>query len=319
MLFESCVESKELMLAEGSIYELLRRTPTVSYDQHIAHAALVYDREGEEALRDIHTQYLDIGQKYQLPMTIFTDTWRAGKDRIAASRVAGENVNADCAELLLDIRASYPSDSPSIFVGGLMGCNGDAYKPEEALAREIARQYHAPHIEQLTAAGVDFLIGATLPALSEAQGIADTMAEVKLPYVLSFVCTSKGTLLDGTPLDVAVETIDQETIQQPLCYQINCVHPIVCLHGLEQTATQNRSIIGRFSGIQANTSSLRPDELDGRDLLDTETPARLTKAIWKLYERFGMHWFGGCCGTDVSHIDHLAKCMFTSRESVKQL
>lgn len=308
-MFETSVASGEFLLAEGSVYERLRRTPGLAFDPSIAHAGLIYDALGEETLQKTHQAYLEVGRIHGLPMTALTDTWRAGKERIAASRFAGKDVNADCARFLLSVREDLPDGGPPVYVGGVMGCKGDAYKPGEALDRSTASEYHAYHIDSLAGAGVDFLLAATLPALSEASGIADAMASTDLPYVLSFVLTPEGTLLDGNPLYKAVDVIDQETARPPTCYSINCVHPDVCRKGLEQNRLHQHIISGRISCLQANTSALRPDELDGRETLDTDTPEHLADGMWGLYEDFGLHWLGGCCGTDTSHIKAMAGAM----------
>jgi phosphoglycerate dehydrogenase-like enzyme len=60
-----------------------------------------------------------------------------------------------------------------------------------------------PHYWQagkLADTGVDFLLAATLPAFSEATGLALALAATAKPYVLSFVVRPEGTMLDGTPL-----------------------------------------------------------------------------------------------------------------------
>ena len=53
-----------------------------------------------------------------------------------------------------------------------MACKGDAYRPEEALSKEEAALFHREQAEALAQSGVDFIKAATLPAFSEAYGIA---------------------------------------------------------------------------------------------------------------------------------------------------
>lgn len=47
----------------------------------------------------------------------------------------------------------------------------------------------------LQAAGVDFIIAETLPAVSEAKGIATAISSSSLPYIIGFVITPAGVLL----------------------------------------------------------------------------------------------------------------------------
>ena len=44
---------------------------------------------------------------------------------------------------------------------------------------------------------MDFIKVATLPSVSEAYGIASAISSNKIPYILSFVINSDGTILDG--------------------------------------------------------------------------------------------------------------------------
>jgi S-methylmethionine-dependent homocysteine/selenocysteine methylase len=61
-------------------------------------------------------------------------------------------------------------------------------------------------IESLRRSGdVDFLLGATLPAVSEATGIAIAMAETNIPYIISFVINREGKILDGNSLRARVK------------------------------------------------------------------------------------------------------------------
>ena len=85
-----------------------------------------------------------------------------------------------------------------------MSCRGDAYNPGDALAVDEALEFHAWQAEKLADTGVDFLLAATLPAFSEATGLALALAATAKPYVLSFVVRSEGTMLDGTPLKDAI-------------------------------------------------------------------------------------------------------------------
>ena len=45
-----------------------------------------------------------------------------------------KTINTDAFKFVDGIRKSYGKFSDKIFIGGLTGCKGDAYKPEEALS-----------------------------------------------------------------------------------------------------------------------------------------------------------------------------------------
>lgn len=66
--FQAVVRSGLPILGEGSMYERLRRDPAVEFDPHIAHAGLIYDPASARVMEETHREYLDIGQKYGLPI-----------------------------------------------------------------------------------------------------------------------------------------------------------------------------------------------------------------------------------------------------------
>ena len=68
------------------------------------------------------------------------------------------------------------------------------------LSLEESVLFHPWQIDKLIQGGVDFIFAASLPAVSEAEGIAQIMSPLTIPYILSFVIDRTGRLIDGTPL-----------------------------------------------------------------------------------------------------------------------
>ncbi len=307
MDFSQALVNAEFILAEGAVIERLRRDPAVTLDPHIANAGLVYSADGRAALARLYTQYLDIGRAYNLPMMVLTPTWRANPERLRLARFAdAAAVNGDSVRFLAGIRAGYGHYAGRIFLGGLMGCRGDAYNPAAALSPDEAAEFHRPQARALVGAGVDFLLAATLPAFSEALGMARAMAETGAPTILSFVLRPTGTLLDGTPLCEAIARIDAAVSPRPCAYLANCVHPRVYAAALTCALAQDPAAIGRIIGLQANTSAKSPEELDGLNTLDSEAPEPFAAAMLDVRRQFGARILGGCCGTDERHIAAIA-------------
>lgn len=65
----------------------------------------------------------------------------------------------------------------------------------------------------------------------------------------------------------------------------------------------------RFKGIQANTSELSPEELDNCVELKTSDSISLANDMINLYNKFDLKIFGGCCGTDNTHIEEIANIL----------
>ncbi len=294
----------ELVLTEGSVYELLRRDERIRFDPHIAHAGLIYDSSSRDVLAKVHRQYIEIAARHRLPLVAFADTWRASAERIAASVFHGQAVNRDNVEFL---RAVASGTQARVFIGALTGPRGDAYRPPEAPTAEEAMRYHSFQIDELAASGVDLIVAATMPAFREAKAVAHLLARSRVPSMVSFVVRPEGTLLDGKPLGDAIREIDDATDRALLGYSINCVHPDVALQALLHLPSALRA---RVLAFQGNTSSLSPEEVDGLPHVDSMDAQPFAAAVGTLLGGTGIRMVGGCCGTDGSHIDALA-CVLT--------
>jgi homocysteine S-methyltransferase len=298
------------VLAEGAVIERLRREFSVLLDPDILHAGFVYRADQRAALESIYRQYVDIGRRHDVPMIVLTPTWRASGARVTRTACAvpsPAHVNRDCARYLTGLVSSYGKYGQRVYVGGMLGPAGDAYRPQEALPAQEAEAYHAAQARALAETGVDFLMAATLPAYSEALGLARAMARYDVPYVLSFVLLPTGTLLDGSPLHRAVQGIDAGVSLRPVGYMVNCVHPTVFERALAHELNSAPGLCERVIGLQGNTSCRSPEELDNSSELQTEKPHAFAAAMARVHERFALSVLGGCCGTDDRHIDCVAR------------
>ena len=297
----------DFVLGPGSMFDRLRRDPRVQVDPHIFNAALIYDDGTRQFLADTLHEYIDIAQHHGLPYLASTVTWRASAERVALSRCAGRPVNRDCAEFALELRDNLGPDAAPMVVAGCMGPKGDAYKPAEAPPREGARRFHNPQITELADTALDCLEAKTLPAMDEAIGIADAMAETGKPYILSFVVLPTGTLLDGTPFGDAITRIDDTVTRPPDHYMVNCVHARNYAKAFQIMRKTHPSACARVIGLEANTSVLTPEELDNRAEVDTQEPDEFGAEVWSLRATTGARYLAGCCGSGTEHIDALAQ------------
>lgn len=305
--FQKLLAASPVILGEGAVIERLRRMADIQLDDKVVNSALIYQEKGRAALAAIYRQYLDIGRRYTLPLLLSTPTWRAGRDRIAQAGLAGRDVNGDNTRFLAELRDSYDGYSKQVAICGLMSCRGDAYRPAEAMTTQAAAGFHAWQSDALAAAGVDLLLAATLPALGEALGLARAQAATGLPYLISFVARPEGTLLDGTPLNVAIASIDSAITPRPLAYLINCTHASIFRSAMRHECNSSPLVRERVIGLLANTAALSPEELDDRHQLVEEVPETFGSSVSALQQELGMKVLGGCCGTDQRHIECLAR------------
>ncbi|SHH81881.1 hypothetical protein [Clostridium intestinale] len=83
--------------------------------------------------------YIDVEVKFDIPIMISTPSRRANRDRVLAS-CYDENIILDNVRFLKEIKSKYPSQK--IFIGGLMGCVGDAYKGETIFDERSSEEFH---------------------------------------------------------------------------------------------------------------------------------------------------------------------------------
>ncbi|WP_372677159.1 homocysteine S-methyltransferase family protein [Desulfosarcina sp.] len=305
--FQIFYERSASILGEGAIIERLRRNGDVELDPHIVNSAFIYDESKRKSLAAIYRQYLDIGRQFDLPLILSTPTWRASRERISNAGCDDKNVNGDNFRFLDQLRNQCGTYAKKVAVGGLLSCRGDAFNPGEALSAQRARSFHAWQAERLAQAGVDFLLAATLPALSEAVGLSAALSDTGVPYIISFVVRPEGTLIDGTPLKAAIQQIDAAVSPKPLAYIVNCTHASIFRAALLHEVNSSPLVRKRIGGLLANTAALKPEELDERENLVTEAPVTFGQAVGDLKNDLGMKILGGCCGTDDRHIRQLAK------------
>ena len=303
MNFRNCMKQNEFVLMEGALGERLKREYGIIFDEYIAMAGLIYEETGAKALSSLWNEYIDIARKNKLPFLATTPTRRANRERIAKTNYP-QTVIRDNVAFLKNIQRNCGIE---MYVGGLMGCKGDAYTGEGALSEQEAFDFHRWTVEQFYKAEVDFLYAGIMPVLSEAAGLAKAIDDTELPYIISFTIQQDGKLIDGTTIADAIQYIDGITNNKPVCYMTNCVHPSIVCKALTQPFNRNEMVKERFRGIQANTSPLSYAELDGAVDLHCSEPEDFAEEMGKLQSVADIKIWGGCCGTDCRHMECLAR------------
>lgn len=303
MNFRECIKKCPTILMEGALGERLKREYHISFDEHIAMAGLIYESKGLKALSELWNGYIDIARRYGLPFLATTPTRRANKDRISLSRYS-ERIIGDNVRFLRNIQKKADIN---MYVGGLMGCRGDAYTANGALSEEDAYNFHKWTAEHFLKAEVDFLYAGIMPSLPEAAGLAKAASDMNLPYIISFTIQGNGMLIDGTSISDAIQYIDSVTENKPAIYMSNCIHPGILFQALSQPFNQTSLVKERFRGIQANTSPLSYVELDNSLELKCSDPETWADEMIRLSEISDIKIWGGCCGTNNRHMECLVK------------
>ncbi|MFW9989471.1 MAG: homocysteine S-methyltransferase family protein [Candidatus Odinarchaeota archaeon] len=306
-MLRTLISDNPLILTEGAVIERVKREFKYELNQYIENAGMIYDTIGKKILDKIYNQYISVAYKYNLPILILAPTWRANQERLELAGFKDKKVNIDCVKFLLNIRDNYGQFANKILIGGLMACKGDAYNPEDAISSDEAYKFHKFQVEELSKSGVDFLLGSTLPASSEALGMAKAMAESNIDYVLSFIIRPNGKLLDNTSLNDTISVIDNSVSPKPFYYMLNCIHPTQCISAINNEPNNTELVRTRLKALQANGSAMSPEELESLEKTSSESPNIWGRKIIDLYLNSNIKILGGCCGTNHHHIFSIAK------------
>jgi S-methylmethionine-dependent homocysteine/selenocysteine methylase len=267
---------------------------------------LLQDGEGMRRLRTYFSAHAAVAAQADVGFVLEAATWRANADwgaLLGFDAQALDEVNRIAVELLVDVRGEFPDAVKPYPISGCIGPRGDAYRPDLQMTVDEAAAYHRPQIETLADTEADLATAMTLTYPAEAIGIAQAARDAGMPVVLSFTVETDGRLPDGSTLADAITSVDDATEGYPAYYMINCAHPSHFAAVLDPEATW----ITRLRGIRANASSRSHAELDDATELDDGDPVAFGREYAELRSRFpNLTVLGGCCGTDVRHIQEVA-------------
>ena len=298
---KNTISTNDFILMEGAVVEILRRSGKVGFHPDLIHAQLIYDTRGLNELTSIFNTYIKIAQSRDLPFIMCTPTWRANRENVRKSGIK-ESLNIDAAEFMKKLRDNAGDFSGKILIGGIIGSKNDCYTPGAGLSKKVAEEFHAWQISELIKGGVDFVIAQTIPNIQEALGIASAASKQNIDYIISFVISRNGKILDSTDLIDAIDLIDKNTSKKPVGYAVNCAHPsFLCAD------EQPKAIFDRLIAFLGNASSLDHCDLDNSDCLYVDNVAEWGDEMLRLNREFGIQILGGCCGTDHRHLEYLTR------------
>ncbi len=301
MNLEKILDTHDFILTEAAVIESLKRSVGLQLHPRLENALLIYDDDGSDALIELYRGFIRVARHANVPILICAPTWRANRERMVENQCTTD-LNGDAVKFLKAMRDGCGEWASNILIGGLVGCKNDCYRPDEGLSIKDARAFHGWQIDQFAETGADFLLGATIPALPEATGIALAMAESDIPYIMSFVIDRSGRVLDGNRLEHCFGEIDAACSRPPAGYMINCAYP-----SFLKAHEQPKAVLSRLIGYQANASSLDHSQLDGSDTLQADDLSDWGELMIELNRTYGIKILGGCCGTNVDHLKYVAE------------
>ena len=269
---------------------------------------------GLNALIRYYRGYLDLASRYDVGFIIDSVTWRANPDwgkKLGYSTSALGAANTQAIELIADMREQYARLVDPILLNGCVGPRGDGYAVDTKMSAPQAEDYHAFQVRQLARSGADLISGITINYVEEAIGIVRAAVAVDTPVVISFTTETDGRLPSGQGLGEAIEEVDAETGNAPAYFMINCAHSSHYAHTLDTDSGWT----SRVRGLRSNASRMSHEELDNAEELDDGDPCEFGHDHASLHERFRqLRVFGGCCGTDLRHVESLCDRLLKRHE-----
>jgi S-methylmethionine-dependent homocysteine/selenocysteine methylase len=276
-----------------------------------AFAAFVLLREerGRALLERYFRDHLQTALAHGLGCVLETPTWRASADwaaEVGWTREDVARVNRDAVDLVVGVRAAEPHRARPCLVSGCVGPRADPYARGGRMTVEEARRYHAEQVDILAETPADLVTLLTATHPQEATGFVRAAQAAGVPCVVSFTVEVDGRLPDGSTLADAVTEVDDATAAGPAYYMVNCAHPRHVRLALDPASGWSRRLVG----VRANASTKSHAELDGATELDDGDPVALAEELLGLRSMVPtLTVLGGCCGTDVRHIQALAAAL----------
>ena len=261
---------------------------------------------GRATLSAYFEAMINLGKTAGVGVILGSPTWVANRDRgaeIGYSPETLQNRNIEAIELMVHVREQ-KGDIPTV-ISANIGPRSDAYAPSERMTPQEAENYHSEQIAVLARTDVDMLSAYTLAYPEEAIGIVRAAQKFDLPVMISFTVETDGRLPTGAELGEAIQTVDDATGGYASYFMINCAHPDHFRHVLSGGTWMNR-----LKGVVANASRCSHTELDESETLDDGDPTELGEQLVEIHTAFPrITILGGCCGTDMRHIESIVKSL----------
>lgn len=262
---------------------------------------------GYDALRDYFGPYVRLARENKVGFILESPTWRASRDwgrKLGYTAGDLRDLNRMSIAMLADIRRRQENEETRMIVSGCIGPRGDGYRMQAPMTAHEAEAYHREQIRTLSETEADLVSAFTLNYAEEAVGIVRAAQKAQIPSVIGFTVETDGRLPSGQTLVEAVTTVDRATGNGPVYYMINCAHP----SHFASVLTQGGRWVRRIRAIRPNASARSHAELDGSGELDSGDPRDLGRRCAELAAKLPhLNVFGGCCGTDHRHVEHICR------------
>jgi len=311
MKFKNVLQENALLFFNPPMETRIKYGTNLKLDKEMSIFLLADTQEGRDALAKLYRMDIDVAIGLKVPIILSAPTFHGSKEHckrlgIPEDSKAVFDINKRSIDLVKSIRDEYPEHVDDIVITAPIGPKFAGSTPDQMADLQAEIHYHKDQIDSVAKIGVDFISIAAMPGATEATGAAIAASQTDTDYTVGFVLTEHGTLLDEMPLDDVIREIDQATEQhQPLGYIISCTHPSVAKSALEN----NKPEYSRIIGIKANGSAKPRKELLKLEKPEADDPKLFAHELLHLGSPRGFKLYGGCCGTDHSHLKSIIEAL----------
>ena len=244
--------------------------------------------EHPDVIREIQQGYLDAGSQ-----VLYAPTFGANRVKLEQHRVFNKvgEYNRRLAALSKEVAAGHA------LVAGDLAPTGEFLYPLGEMQFEELVEIYREQAAALEEAGVDLFVVETMMTLSEARAAVLAVREVsRKPIFVTMTCDENGKTLTGTDVTAALVVLQGMGID---AFGLNCSA------GPDTMLTQLRRLTPYAEiPLIAKPNAGVPRVEDGKTVYDCD--AEEFVALTAEMAAAGVQIFGGCCGTEVSHIKALS-------------
>ena len=244
-----------------------------------------------EAIRDIQRSYIEAGSQ-----VIYTPTF--GANRVKMEKYGLRDSVTDFNLRLAALSREVAGDG--VYVAGDLAPS-NLFIP--SMAHDHFEEIYETYLEQASAleqSGVDLFVIETISSVADARAAILAVHEIsKKPVMVSFTCNKKGRTITGADVSAACVTLQSMGTD---------VFGLNCSYGPDDMVPQ-LSRLSDYADIPllAKPNAGMPKTVDGNAVYDCP-PDEFVRLIPEMIAA-GVKAFGGCCGTDASHIKALASVL----------
>ncbi len=282
--------SKEIVIMDGA-------TGTALENMGISTKLPLWSAEAlltnPDKVLQVHKDYISAGAQI-----ITTNTFRTNSRTFVTADIKDQSKELTTLAVKLAKQAQRETNTEgSVLIAGSIAPLEDCYSPELVPSDAELQIEHSENVKNLINEGVDILLIETMNNIKEAKCILNIAQQYDYPIFLSFVATEEGRLLSGESFEKVVQLSHEFDISSLM---INCTPA----PNVAKTLSYLYKNVSVPLGVYANIGYV--DHEKGWESNYALSPEEyLTYA--REWGKAGARIVGGCCGTNKSYIEVLAK------------